>query len=203
MDQAHNRLTQSFSTGRGGGPQNSHLAKVFLVYRTVEYFMRPASLLFLLFISVPMFELYLLINVGRVIGSLPTIFILVFTAALGAMLVRAQGRHTLMQIQQSLAAGRLPATEMFEGVLIVFAGALLLTPGFVTDTVGFCCLIPAVRRGLLGWLVRRQLSGFNLDQNSQQSPFQGQARAPSNHSEPGDKPVQGGGRVIEGELDQE
>ena len=165
--------------------------------------MRPISLLFLLFISVPIFELYLLINIGRVIGSLPTIFILVFTAALGAMLVRAQGRHTLMQIQQSLAAGRLPATEMFEGVLIAFAGALLLTPGFVTDAVGFCCLIPAVRRGLLGWLVRHQSSGSNLDQNRHQRPFQGRAHAPPNRGEPDDKPAHGGGRVIEGELDQE
>ncbi|MBL4621627.1 MAG: FxsA family protein [Immundisolibacteraceae bacterium] len=159
--------------------------------------MRPVSLLFLLFISVPIFELYLLISVGRVIGSLPTIFILVFTAVLGAMLVRAQGRNTWMQIQQSLAAGRLPATEMFEGVLIVFAGALLLTPGFVTDTVGFCCLIPGVRRALISLLIRLQISGSKLAQGNDgvvYKPDDGQVTKPESSTS-------GSGRIIEGELD--
>ncbi|RLA05110.1 MAG: exlusion protein FxsA, partial [Gammaproteobacteria bacterium] len=78
--------------------------------------MRPFSLLFLLFLAVPVAEIYVLIEVGRRVGSLTTIFLLVFTAVLGALLVRMQGLSTYIQIQQAISQGRMPATEMIEGV---------------------------------------------------------------------------------------
>lgn len=112
-------------------------------------------LLLLLFFIVPLFEIYLLIKVGGVIGAIPTVFLVVFTAVLGALLLRQQGFSTLRRVQTALARGEIPAIEMLEGVLLVFGGALLLTPGFFTDTIGFICLIAPLRRRLILWALRR------------------------------------------------
>lgn len=117
--------------------------------------MHPFSLLLALFIAIPIVEMYVLIKVGGVIGAFPTIFLVVFTAFLGAWLIRIQGISTLMRIRQSLNVGEIPALEMMEGVCLFIAGALLLTPGFVTDSVGFLCLVPAFRRALILALTRR------------------------------------------------
>lgn len=106
-------------------------------------------LLFILFILIPLLEIYLLIQVGGIIGALPTVFLVVFTAALGVLLLRAQGLYTLGRAQSALARGELPTTEMLEGIVLIISGALLLTPGFFTDTLGFLGLIPAVRRRLI------------------------------------------------------
>ena len=163
--------------------------------------MRPVSLLILLFISIPLLEIYLLMNVGRVIGFLPTIFVLAFTAVLGAMLVRTQGRNTWLQIQRSMARGELPATEMVEGILIMFAGALLLTPGFATDAVGFCFLIPGIRRALIAILIRRQLANSSGPPQSNASPHFGPRTESKKPADQGSENRQG--RIIEGELDEE
>lgn len=117
--------------------------------------MNPAVLLFLLFLLVPMVEIYLLIQVGGMIGALPTVFLVVFTAVLGALLIRYQGFVTLRNFQKSLAGGKLPALEIMEGMVLLVAGALLLTPGFFTDTIGFLCLIPPLRRTLIRWFLAR------------------------------------------------
>ena len=117
--------------------------------------MSPVGILFLLFLLVPMVEIYFLIKVGNVIGAIPTIALVVFTALLGAMLLRFQGWLTLQRTRLTMAQGQLPALEMLEGVLLLFAGALLLTPGFVTDAVGFALLIPALRRLLINWFLKR------------------------------------------------
>jgi len=122
--------------------------------------MNPVGILFLLFLAVPMVEIYFLIKVGNVIGAIPTIALVVFTALLGAMLLRFQGWITLQRARMSMAQGRLPATEMMEGVLLVFAGALLLTPGFVTDTMGFLLLIPPLRKALIRWFISRSSAPF-------------------------------------------
>lgn len=106
-------------------------------------------LLFILFILIPLLEIYLLIKVGGIIGALPTVLVVIFTAVLGAMLLRHQGLYTLGKAQSTLARGELPATEMLEGVVLIISGALLLTPGFFTDALGFLGLIPAVRRRLV------------------------------------------------------
>ncbi|GAB4354111.1 MAG: membrane protein FxsA [Gammaproteobacteria bacterium] len=108
-------------------------------------------LLFILFLVVPIAEIYLLIQVGQRIGALPTVGLVVATAVLGAALLRQQGLSTLMQARRMMDRGELPAIPLLEGLFLVFGGALLLTPGFVTDGVGFLCLVPAVRR----WVIRQ------------------------------------------------
>jgi len=122
--------------------------------------MSPVGILFLLFLAVPAVEIYFLIKVGHVIGAIPTIALVVFTAMLGAMLLRIQGWMMLQRTRLSLAQGRLPATEMLEGVLLVFSGALLLTPGFITDTIGFLLLVPPIRRALVRGFLRRSSGPF-------------------------------------------
>ncbi len=122
--------------------------------------MNPVGILFLLFLAVPMVEIYFLIKVGNMIGAIPTISLVVFTALLGALLLRVQGWMTLQRARLSMAQGQLPATEMLEGVLLVFAGALLLTPGFVTDAIGFLLLVPPVRKALVRWFISRSSGPF-------------------------------------------
>lgn len=112
----------------------------------------------LLFLLVPLAEIYILIEVGSVIGALTTIGLCVLTAVIGAGLLRIQGFQTMRRAQENLNRGEIPAIEMFEGVALAFGGALLLTPGFVTDTVGFLCLIPWSRR----WLIRTALRRMNV-----------------------------------------
>lgn len=101
--------------------------------------------LLFLFIAVPAVELILLIKLGGLIGLLPTVAIIFVTGALGATLARWQGLSVLHQIQTQMAQGQLPANALFDGVIILLAGALLLTPGFLTDIVGFLSLVPSVR----------------------------------------------------------
>ena len=105
--------------------------------------------LLLLFLLVPLIEIYVLIQVGSVIGAGWTIFLVVGTAVLGAGLLRMQGLNTMQKAQASLAKGEIPAIAMLEGVALLFSGAMLLTPGFFTDAIGFALLIPAVRQGLI------------------------------------------------------
>ena len=104
--------------------------------------------LFLLFLLVPMLEIYLLIQVGGVIGALPTVLLVVLTAFIGAYLLRQQGFATLQKAQESLARGELPAGSLLEGAILLVTGALLLTPGFFTDAVGFICLVPVARQAI-------------------------------------------------------
>jgi UPF0716 protein FxsA len=110
-------------------------------------------LLFVLFLLVPLIEIYVLIQVGDVIGAGWTIFAVVGTAVLGAVLLRQQGFSTLQRAQQTMSQGQIPATAMFEGVMLLFSGALLLTPGFVTDTIGFALLVPVVRSTLINNMI--------------------------------------------------
>ena len=110
-------------------------------------------LLFVLFLLVPLIEIYVLIQVGDVIGAGWTIFAVVATAVIGAVLLRQQGFSTLERAQQSMAQGQIPATAMFEGVMLLFSGALLLTPGFVTDSIGFALLVPAIRKAIINSMI--------------------------------------------------
>ena len=113
--------------------------------------------LFLIFLLVPIIEIYLLIQVGDVIGAGWTIFLVVATAFIGAGLLRMQGLATLHDAQRKMAQGELPATAMIEGVMLLIAGALLLTPGFFTDTVGFLLLLPMFRKWFANYLLSRGL----------------------------------------------
>jgi UPF0716 protein FxsA len=117
--------------------------------------MSPVGILFLLFLLVPLVEIYFLIKVGSLIGAIPTIALVVFTALLGAMLLRFQGWATVQRTRTTMARGELPALEMLEGVLLLFAGALLLTPGFVTDAFGFALLVPPLRQALIHWFIKK------------------------------------------------
>lgn len=99
-----------------------------------------------LFIGVPLLEIYLLIQIGGVIGAGYTIALVIGTAVLGVALLRAQSLNTLFSARAQLRRGQLPAMEMAEGLLLALSGVLLLTPGFFTDGVGFALLIPPLRR---------------------------------------------------------
>ena len=102
-------------------------------------------LLVLIFIVVPIAELYVIIKVGGAIGILPTLALLLADALLGSFLLRHQGRAAWVRFNRALAENRLPHKEVFDGVLIIFGGALLITPGFLTDIVGLVLLIPPTR----------------------------------------------------------
>ena len=111
-------------------------------------------IIFLIFLTVPLVEIFLLIKVGNIIGA-PWTALVVLTALVGAWLVRLQGLSALNRVRQSAARGELPALELLEGLFLLAAGALLLTPGFFTDIVGFACLTPSLRRLLIRLAVRR------------------------------------------------
>lgn len=115
------------------------------------------ALWFLLaFIGVPLIEIALFIQVGGLIGLWPTIAIVIATALVGTALIRRQGFNTLQRAQAEMEAQRLPVRELFDGICLIFAGAMLLTPGFLTDSVGFILLVPPLR-ALLGRYVWRAL----------------------------------------------
>ncbi|MDH3972643.1 MAG: FxsA family protein [Deltaproteobacteria bacterium] len=101
--------------------------------------------LFLIFTIVPVIELALLIKIGTVIGTLNTIMLVIFTAMLGAYLVKMEGISVITRFQQNMLEGRFPAEELFDGALVLIAGALLVTPGVTTDLTGFLLVIPSSR----------------------------------------------------------
>jgi UPF0716 protein FxsA len=106
-------------------------------------------LLLMLLIGIPLIEIYILIEVGSRIGALSTVGLVIFTAILGAALLRKQGLATLARFQATLQREELPAIELLEGVILLFTGAMLLTPGFFTDMLGFCLLVPSIRQYLV------------------------------------------------------
>jgi UPF0716 protein FxsA len=114
-----------------------------------------ALLLVVVFLIVPIAELYVLIQIGQAIGVWATIALLFADSILGAALMRQQGRAAWMRFNRALAEGRVPGREVIDGVLIIFGGALLLTPGFLSDIVGLVLLLPPTRAIVRGVLVRR------------------------------------------------
>ena len=111
--------------------------------------------LFLLFLLVPLIEIGVFIEVGGLIGLLPTLGLILLTAVLGTWQLRAQGLSTLARARQQMDQGQLPAQELYDGFCLIIAGALLLTPGFVTDAVGFALFVPAFRRLLRHFIAQR------------------------------------------------
>lgn len=106
----------------------------------------------LLFIGVPLIEIALFIQVGGQLGVFNTVALVVLTAIIGVALLRWQGLETLTRARARMERGQMPAREMAEGLMLLVAGALLLTPGFFTDALGFLLLIPHLRYGLFAWL---------------------------------------------------
>jgi len=131
-------------------------------------------ILFIIFIIVPMIEIALFIQAGSWLGLAPTLILIVLTAFIGITLLRQQGLSTLFKAQQKMNHGEIPAFEMMEGILLAIAGALLITPGFFTDTVGFLLLIPAFRTHLFSSYLKNKMqvymqnsgNDFNVSPNS-------------------------------------
>jgi UPF0716 protein FxsA len=111
-------------------------------------------LLLLLFIVLPIAELYVIIQIGGAIGILPTLALLVVDSLVGAALARSQSRAAWERFNRALAEGRVPGREVFDGAMIIVGGALLLTPGFITDVVGLALLLPPTRALLRRFLTR-------------------------------------------------
>lgn len=112
------------------------------------------GVLFLLFLIVPFVELYVILQVGQQLGVGSTIGLLILMSVLGAALVKREGLGVLRRAQQRVNAGQVPGRELLDGVMILFAGALLLTPGFLTDVFGITLLIPPIRAALRGGAIR-------------------------------------------------
>ena len=133
-------------------------------------------LLIVLFIIVPIAELALLIQVGQAIGVWWTVLLLIADAMLGSWLLRAQGRAAWRRFNDTLAGGGLPHREVIDGVLIIFGGALLLTPGFITDIFGLLFLIPPTRAVMRRLLVRRGMLKLVTSMPGTASPPNGHPR---------------------------
>ena len=119
-------------------------------------------LLIVVFIVVPIAELYVILQVGDAIGAPLTILLLVADSLLGSMLLRSQGRAVWRQFNEALGAGRMPHRELFDGIAVIFGGAFLITPGFLTDIVGLLLLIPPTRAVLRRFAARRLGKRFGL-----------------------------------------
>ncbi len=108
--------------------------------------------LFLAFILVPLIEIYILIEVGSVIGTWTTIGVVICTGVVGAYLARVQGLKTMMRIRENMEQGTMPTEDLFDAALILVAGVTLLTPGLLTDAAGVLLLIPTTRTVVKGWV---------------------------------------------------
>ena len=149
--------------------------------------------LFLLFIGLSLLELTVMIQVGTVIGALPTVVLIVLTAMVGSALVRREGLKTLLEAQQRMQLGEMPARELLGGMLLALAGLLLIVPGFVTDLLGLLLLLPPLRcrladRLVKGVRVQGVMGGF-----PPQDGF-GSSSEPTPHERPG--------TTIEGEFER-
>ena len=111
--------------------------------------------LFLAFTVIPALELYLLMNIATHIGALNTLIVVLVTGFLGAWLARMEGWNTLARLQEAVREGRLPADEMLDGVLVVVAAVVLITPGFLTDLAGLALLFPPSRAPVREWLRKK------------------------------------------------
>jgi UPF0716 protein FxsA len=147
------------------------------------------QILLIAFLAVPILEIYLLFQVGGIIGAGWTILIVIGTAILGASLLRQQGLATWTRLNQSMAQGQLPPTILVEGILLLLSGAFLLTPGFFTDAVGFLFLTPFVRKIFAADLLRR---GMFMATSSMHTTYTDQTTSESHSKQ---------NNVIEGEYE--
>lgn len=121
--------------------------------------------LLLLFTCVPLLELIVLIQLGRRIGLWPTVFIVVITGFVGVFLARAQGFAILFRIREDLEEGRIPADELINGLCVLIGGAMLLTPGLITDAMGFSLILPITRKAIKGFIriyIRKMIEKGNI-----------------------------------------
>lgn len=142
----------------------------------------------------------ILIEVGGAIGPLPTVGLVILTAICGVWLLRLEGIATLTRVQEKLQRGEIPESELLEGIMLIIGGALLLTPGFATDIVGFVCLIPGLRRPLAARIIRStsfsqfqmhthfQGGGFRNPDGQPGNTIDGEFVSESNNEQPATKP---------------
>lgn len=134
-------------------------------------------ILFALFIIIPIIEITVLMQVGELIGAWPTVAIVIISAWLGAKYVRQQGLATLQSVQTKMAQGEMPSSEIVTAMMLLFAGVLLVTPGFVTDTFGLLLLIPNVRQALASTVQKKmknsQGSAFGANVNFHSTTYSG------------------------------
>lgn len=146
-------------------------------------------LLFLLFIAIPLIEIALFIQLGGLIGLAWTLLIVVVTAVLGATMVRSQGAMEMNRLRRSMEDLDDPSEPLAHGAMILFSGALLLTPGFFTDAVGFALLIPGVRQTVFAWARKRvRMQSFRMG-----------ARGATNGARPGGRPPED--RVVDADFE--
>ena len=145
----------------------------------------PFLILLALFVVVPILEIYVIIQVGQAIGALWTIALLIADSIAGSLLMKSQGRAAWRRFQAALAEGRMPAREVLDGVLVIFGGAFLLTPGFCSDIVGALFLLPPSRVFIRRMLMRRFT--FSLLSDAPSPRF----RRPPSGGERGDFDVEG------------
>ncbi len=131
------------------------------------------------FIVVPLVELYLLLQLAQVTSAMTTFLVVIVTGVIGSMLARREGVMAWRRFRLALAEGRAPSRELQDGLMIVFAAALLLTPGLLTDTMGFLLLIPAGRECMRRLVLAKYLSRFKLQVDLGQSAEFPSARQPS------------------------
>ncbi|WP_448553655.1 FxsA family protein [Thalassotalea montiporae] len=173
--------------------------------------------LFILFVIVPIIEIAVLMQVGSLIGAWPTVAIVVITAWLGAKNVKAQGIATIQNLQTKMAVGEEPSQEIVAGLLLLVAGVLLVTPGFVTDAFGLSLLIPQVRSGLVASVQQhlatqtvqgmQGMGGASFTYRQQSHHASGQPHGFEQHTDPFDKARTKTGNVeqgntIEGEFER-
>lgn len=113
------------------------------------------SVLVLLFVTLPILEIIVLFKLYNSIGGLETLAVVLLTGFIGATLARAQGMMVVMEIQNDIREGRVPAPKLMDGMMIIIAGVLLITPGIITDIAGFLLLAPVIRAEIRMWLKRR------------------------------------------------
>lgn len=188
QDQANTVLRAGF--GDGGGRLPCYTGASGHLESTLRF-------LFLLFVIMPVMELYILIRVGQWLGAWPTIGLVFLTAAVGISLLRQQGFATLRTVQARLDRGEVPAREMVEGVVLLVGGAMFLAPGFVTDTFGFACLLPPTRRRIATFLMTRATWQVRASVRFGAGPS-----ARSQSFEAGNQ-TRSGGRIIEGEYERD
>jgi UPF0716 protein FxsA len=156
-------------------------------------------LLVVVFLLVPIVEIYVIIQVGQVIGPLPTIALLIIESLIGAWLLKREGRAAWLALQRAIGAGRLPGNELVDAGLVLVGGTLLLAPGFITDVVGFFCILPPTRpiaRRLLLWLMVRRAARLAALGTPWAAPAQ-RRRPPNRPRHPGQAQPP---RVVRGEL---
>ena len=147
----------------------------------------------LIFVGVPVLEIAVFIQAGDLIGLWPTIAIILLTGVAGTILLRVQGFGVIRRIQEQSDQGKAPVFELFEGLCLLVAGLLLLTPGFVTDTVGFLLFLPPFRKAMARWIgARVRIHGA--------SAFTFRTGPGGGPGRPGPGAPEGGGTVIDGEY---